>query len=177
MPESVSNSAGTCAAILVMSPVILFIPAASPLPVETIVILSTLASGLASARTTSGMPVMQLVDHGGLVVFLEGFGLHVHGFGLGFAFLEDDLGFGFALLADRRSVAFGFGHQALLFGVRQSLDALTLDLGLLQHGRDQFLLAAVDFGLLHLDLCFFLDLLHPHLSAITCCCMMLVWMS
>src|SRR5208282_452447 len=33
MPESVSNNAGTCAAILVMSPVILFMPAASPLPV------------------------------------------------------------------------------------------------------------------------------------------------
>src|SRR5438876_7328019 len=39
MPESVSKSAGTCAAILVMSPVILFIPDASPFPVETIVIL------------------------------------------------------------------------------------------------------------------------------------------
>ena len=49
MPESVSNSAGTCAAILVRSPVILFIPVASPLPVETTVILSTLASGAASA--------------------------------------------------------------------------------------------------------------------------------
>src|SRR5579864_3318269 len=55
MPESVSNSAGTCAAILVMSPVILFIPEASPLPVETMVILSTLASGAANAFTTSGM--------------------------------------------------------------------------------------------------------------------------
>src|SRR5947208_15132589 len=52
MPESVSKSAGTCAAILVMSPVILFIPDASPFPVETMVILSTLANGLASALTT-----------------------------------------------------------------------------------------------------------------------------
>src|SRR5215469_2330011 len=55
IPESVSNNAGICAAILVMSPVILFIPAASPFPVETIVILSTFASGAASAFTTSGM--------------------------------------------------------------------------------------------------------------------------
>ena len=55
MPESVSNSAGTCAAILVMSPVILFMPAASPFPVETMVILSTLASGAAKAFTISGM--------------------------------------------------------------------------------------------------------------------------
>src|SRR6202011_6413768 len=47
MPESASNSAGTCAAILVMSPVSLYAPAASPLPVETIVTLSTLLSGSA----------------------------------------------------------------------------------------------------------------------------------
>src|SRR5438552_9843653 len=60
MPDSVSNNAGTCAAILVISPVILFIPDASPLPVETIVILSTFASGLASAFTTSGMLVNSL---------------------------------------------------------------------------------------------------------------------
>src|SRR5271157_1633933 len=60
MPESVSNSAGTCAAILVMSPVILFIPAASPLPVDTMVILSTFANGEASALTTSGKPVSSL---------------------------------------------------------------------------------------------------------------------
>src|SRR5580704_1931139 len=55
MPESVSNNAGTCAAILAMSAVILFIPDASPFPVETMVILSTFASGLASAFTISGM--------------------------------------------------------------------------------------------------------------------------
>ena len=60
MPESVSNSAGICAAISVMSPVILFMPAVAPLPVETMVILSTLASGAASARTTSGMLVINL---------------------------------------------------------------------------------------------------------------------
>src|SRR5438067_11047901 len=49
MPESVSKSAGTCAAILVMSPVILVIPDASPFPVEAMVILSPLAHGLAGA--------------------------------------------------------------------------------------------------------------------------------
>src|ERR1035441_4883402 len=53
MPESASNNAGTCAAMVVMSPVILFIPAVSPLPVETMVILSTLASGAARALTIS----------------------------------------------------------------------------------------------------------------------------
>ena len=105
---------------------------------------------------------MQFVDHRGLVVFLEGLGLHVHGFRLGLALLEDDLGFGLALLTDRRSVTFGFRHEALLLGLGDRLDALTLDLGLLQHGRDQFFLAAIDFGLLHLDLSFFLDLLHAH---------------
>src|SRR5580693_2913178 len=35
MPESASNSAGTCAAILVMSPVSLYEPAEPSLPVET----------------------------------------------------------------------------------------------------------------------------------------------
>src|ERR1019366_4628190 len=60
MPERASNSAGTCAAISVMSPVILCMPAEEPLPVETMVILSTLFSGLDSAFTTSGKPVMSL---------------------------------------------------------------------------------------------------------------------
>src|SRR5207249_2266469 len=41
MPDSVSNRAGTCAAIFVMSPVTLLMPAASPFPVETIVILDS----------------------------------------------------------------------------------------------------------------------------------------
>src|ERR1700722_3006923 len=60
IPDSVSNSAGTCAAILVMSPVILFIPEESPFPVDTMVILSTLASGAASALTISGIPANSL---------------------------------------------------------------------------------------------------------------------
>ena len=60
MPLSASKSAGTCAAILAMSPVILFTPAASPLPVETMVILSICESGADIARTTSGSPVMSL---------------------------------------------------------------------------------------------------------------------
>ena len=76
----------------------------APLPVDTMVILSTLASGAASARTISGMLRDQLVDDGGLVELLVGLGLHVHGLGFGFALLEDDLGFGFALRADGRGV-------------------------------------------------------------------------
>ena len=45
----------------------------------------------------------------------------------------------------------------------QRLDPLPLDLGLLQDGRDQLLLAARDLGLLHLDLLLLLDLLDPDL--------------
>src|SRR6266571_7274732 len=60
IPDKVSNSAGIWAAIAARSPVILLMPAESPLPVDTIVILSTLASGEASARTTSGILVMSL---------------------------------------------------------------------------------------------------------------------
>src|SRR3954464_2924803 len=55
MPESVSNSAGTCAVIFARSPVIRLIPVPSSAPpVDTMVILSTLASGLAKARAISG---------------------------------------------------------------------------------------------------------------------------
>ena len=43
------------------------------------------------------------------------------------------------------------------------LDALRFDLRPLEHGRDELLLVAQDFGLLHLDLRFLLDLLHLHL--------------
>src|SRR5206468_7977643 len=60
MPESASKRAGTCAAILVTSPVSLYAPAASPLPVETMVTFSTLLSGSARARTISGSPVNSL---------------------------------------------------------------------------------------------------------------------
>jgi len=60
MPDSASKSAGTCAAIFATSPVILWAPAASPFPVDTIVILSTLLSGVASAYTISGSPVISL---------------------------------------------------------------------------------------------------------------------
>src|SRR5258707_2349321 len=60
IPESDSNNAGTCAAMAAMSPVILLAPAVVPLPVETIVILSTLASGAAMARTISGKLLINL---------------------------------------------------------------------------------------------------------------------
>src|SRR5258706_408002 len=60
MPLNASNSAGTCAAIFAMSPVILLMPAESPLPVDTMVILSTCESGALIARTISGSPVMSL---------------------------------------------------------------------------------------------------------------------
>ena len=131
MPLSVSNNAGTCAAIFVMSPVILFIPAASPLPVETIVILSTLASGAARAFTISGRPLISLSTDRSLVVLLIGRGFYVHGFGLGFAFLEDDFGLGFSLSTNRRSAALSFRDQALLLGRSERFDTLTLDLGCL----------------------------------------------
>ncbi|MGH9536663.1 MAG: hypothetical protein ACRD3H_01995, partial [Terriglobales bacterium] len=140
----------------------MFIPDASLLPVETIVILSTLASGLARARNFRH-PGKQLVDDRSLVVLLVGLGFHVHGFGLGLAFLEDDLGFGFALSANRRRMTIRFRHQALLFRERQRFNSLALDFGALQHGCDQLFLAAVDFGFLNLDLLFFFDLLYLHL--------------
>src|SRR6516165_8353861 len=73
----------------------------------------------------------ELVDDGGLVVFLEGFRLDVHRTGLGVALLEDDFGFGFTLRADRGGLALGFGHEALTFGVGKRLYALALDFGLL----------------------------------------------
>src|SRR6266566_3751031 len=105
----------------------------------------------------------QLVDNGRLVVLLVSLGFHVHRLGFGFAFFKDDFGFGFALLTDSRGMTFGLGHQTLLFCRRQRLDPLTLDLCLLQHGCDQFFLAARDLRFLYFHLLFFLDLLHLHL--------------
>src|SRR5215472_4366168 len=104
----------------------------------------------------------QFVDHCGLVVFLEGFGLDVHGLGFRFALLEDDLRFGFTLRANRGGAAFGFGHQTLTFCGSQRLDALALDFRLLQDGGDEFAFAARDFRFLHFYLGFALHLLDLH---------------
>src|SRR6266436_5464154 len=104
----------------------------------------------------------EFVGYGGLVVFLEGLRLYVHGLGFRLALLEDDFGFGFALRANRRGAAFGFGYRALTLGAGQRFDALALDFRLLQHGSDEFLFAARDFRFLHFHLRFALHLLHPH---------------
>src|SRR5229473_7278477 len=92
----------------------------------------------------------EFVEHGGLVVFLEGFRLDVHGLGFGFALLEDDFGFGFALRTDRRGAAFGFGYRALTLGAGQRFDALALDFRLLEYRGDELAFAALDFRFLHL---------------------------
>src|SRR5271163_930904 len=104
----------------------------------------------------------EFVHDGGLVVFLEGLGLDVHGFGFRFALLEDNFRFGFALCANRGGATFGFADQALPFGVSDGLDALALDFGLLEHGGDELAFAALNFRVLHLDLRFALYLLHFH---------------
>src|SRR5262249_9055208 len=108
-------------------------------------------------------PADQLVHHGGLVVFLVSLGLDVHGAGLGFALLEDDVGLGFALHARGVGAAFRFGDQALLLGFRQIEHPLFLDLRLLQHGSDQLILVARNLGFLHLDLLLAFNQLNFHL--------------
>ena len=105
----------------------------------------------------------EAIDDRGLRPFLISLGLDVHRLRFGLAFLEDDRGLGFALGANGRCAAFGFDGQARLLRGGEILDALALDLRLFQHGRDQLLLVAQDFGFLHFDLLFFLDLLHLHL--------------
>src|SRR6185436_7428723 len=60
---------------------------------------------------------------------------------------------------DRTRAAFGFRDLALTFRTGELLDALALDLCLLQYGRNQFFFMAQDFRLLHLDLLLFFDLL------------------
>src|SRR6202040_2542693 len=110
----------------------------------------------------------ELVEDGGLVIFLIGFGLDVHRLGFSFTLLEDDLGFGFALRAGGRGAAFGFLDQALPFGFGEGLDALPLDFGGLEHRGNQLAFAARNFGFLHLYLRFAFDLLdadgfHDHL--------------
>ena len=101
----------------------------------------------------------ELVDDGGLRPLLVGFGFDVHGFGFGFALLEDDVGFGFALQPGGCGAAFGFHGDARLFGVGDVFDALTLDLGAFEDGGDELLFVTEDFGLLHFDLLLLLDLL------------------
>ena len=64
--------------------------------------------------------------------------------------------------AGRGRRPFGLDRQPALLGVGQHRDPLALDLGLLQHGRDQLLLAAHDLRFLHLDLLLALDLLDAH---------------
>ena len=71
-------------------------------------ILSTPASDCASARTTSGMPLMQLVEHGRLAVLLVRLGALLHGVGFGLAFGAHDLGLGRALHTRRLSLASRF---------------------------------------------------------------------
>ncbi len=157
MPESASNSAGTCAAISAMSPVILLTPAECPLPVETMVILSTFASGCRHGADNFRQAGDQLVDHGCLVVFLISLSLDVHGLGFGFTFLEDDVGFSFTLHAGGAGAAFSFGDQALLLAIGNVQHALLFDFRLLQHGGDQLILVARDFSFLHLGLLLFLN--------------------
>ena len=126
-------------------------------------ILSTLASGAASARTTSGMLVISLSMTAAWLYswYASAFTFIALASASPFLKMISASASPCARIADARPSA--SDDQALLLGRGQRLDALTLDLGLLQHGRDQLLLAAHDFGFLHLDLLLFLDLLHLHL--------------
>ena len=54
--------------------------------------------------------------------------------------------------ANGAGVTLGFDHRLGLVGLGQGLNTLALDFGRLQDGGDQLLLAAQDFGLLHLHL-------------------------
>src|SRR5208283_533862 len=107
-----------------------------------------------------GQSGYQFVYDRGLVVLLVGLGFHVHGASFGIALLEDDFGFGFALRANGAGAAFGFHHSALALRLGERLNALPVDLRLLQYGGNQFFFAAQDLGFLHLDLLLFLHLLH-----------------
>src|SRR6202521_2896705 len=86
-----------------------------------------LAERLAESAHHFGQSGDEFVEHGGLVVFLEGLRLDVHGLGFGFTLLEDDLRLGFTLRADRGGAAFGFGYRALTLGAGERFDALALD--------------------------------------------------
>ena len=136
-----------------MSPVILFMPAESPLPVETIVILSTLRQRRGQRPHDLRHAGDQLVDDRRLVELLVGLGLHVHRLGFGFALLEDDLGFGFALRADRGRAAFRFRSSAADFSASASVSMRWRSISAcFSTVAISSLLAAQDFGFLHLDL-------------------------
>ena len=106
------------------------------------------------------MLVNKLVYHCGLIVFLISLGFHVHGLGFRFAFLEDNLGFGFARRTRGSGAAISLKCQTLFFRFGQSLDALPLDFRVFQNGRNQLALSPLNLRVLNRDLAFLLDSLN-----------------
>src|ERR1051325_2114553 len=164
MPESASKSAGTCAAIFVMSPVILSTPAELPLPVDTTVILSTLLSGVASAATISGSAVNSLSMTAAWLYSWNASALTFIAFASASPLAKmmeasaSPRARGDAAWASASTARGIFSAVASVSG-RRRLDPLRFGLGRLEDGRCQLLLAAHDIRFLHLDLPFALDLL------------------
>src|ERR1700730_6559832 len=117
-----------------------------------------LTEGLAECADNFRQGGYEFVHDRGLVVFLKSLCFDVHRARFGLALLEDDLGFGFTLSPDRRCAAFGFADHALAFGGGDGFNALTFDFGAFENSSDKFAFAASDFGFLHLNLRFALDL-------------------
>ena len=122
MPLSASKSAGTWAAIFVMSPVILLTPAAPLVACRHDGDFVHFGKRLGHGANHIGHVGEQLVHHRGLVPSLVGFGFHVHGLGFGLALLEDDGGFSFTLRANGCSASLGFSGQTCLLGLGEILE-------------------------------------------------------
>ena len=131
IPLSASNKAGTCAAILVMSPVILCTPAASSLPVETNVIPVHLGMTVPPWHVRHHISHVgeQFVHHRSLVPLLVSFSLHIHGLGLCFTLLPNNRRLRLTLCANCRRATFRLCCETRLFRVGQVFYPLPLNLG------------------------------------------------
>src|SRR5207237_9864600 len=85
-----------------------------------------LAEWLSNSTDDFGHTGEELVQNGGLIVFVEGGGFNLHGIGFGFTFGADDFGFGETTGTDNLSVSettsavsFGFGKTTgfVSFGI------------------------------------------------------------
>ncbi len=119
MPDSDSNRAGNWAAILVISPVILCMPAVPDIACRDDGDLVDIGQRRSESADHFGQAGDEFIDHGGLVPFLIGFRFHVHRLCFGFTFAENDIGVGFTLHARGGGRAFGFNAQLFTGGCCQ----------------------------------------------------------
>ena len=153
MPESASKSAGTCAAIFGhVAGDLVHAGGVAVAGRDDRDLVDVARAAPPAPRTISGMPVISLSTTAAWLYSWNASAFTFMARASASPFLKMMSASASPCARIGAARAFGFDRQPLLLGVGQRLDALPLDLGLLQHGGDQLLLAAQDLGFLHLDL-------------------------